>query len=66
MTQQDKLVKQIARLVLRMAEDMNFLLGYVHEFGPHTVPYRQGAVARRTVALRASAEKLRSVLGSKP
>lgn len=65
MTQQDKLIKQLTRVVLRLADDVDFLLGYVHEFGAHT-PRKQGDVARRAVALRASADKLRLALDSKP
>jgi hypothetical protein len=63
MTEQDKLIKQIARFVLRMATDVDFLLGHVHEFGP---PVQQKAVARRTLALRANVDSLRSTLGLKP
>ena len=65
MTQQDKLIKQLSRVVLRMGDDLDFLLGYVHEFGAHT-PRKQGAVARRAVALRANVEKLRSIVETKP
>jgi hypothetical protein len=62
MTEQDKLLKQIARLVAQMGDDMDFLLGYVHEFGPAA---KRRFVARRTVALRANVEKLRLALGTK-
>jgi hypothetical protein len=65
MTNQDKLLKQVARVVLRMAEDVDFLLGRVHEFGPHKRG-NQAYVARRTVALRANVDSLRSGLGLKP
>jgi hypothetical protein len=63
MTEQDKLVKQLARFSLQMATDVDFLLGYVHEFGD---PVRRKAVARRTAALRANVDSLRSMLGLKP
>jgi hypothetical protein len=62
-TEQDKLIKQLSRFVLQMATDVDFLLGNVHEFGPAA---RQKAVARRTVALRAGVDSLRSTLGLKP
>jgi hypothetical protein len=66
MTNQDKLLKQVIRLILKMAEDVDFLLGHVHEFGPHNSSYRQRFVAQRTVALRANADALRLLAGLKP
>lgn len=65
MTEQDKLIKQLARFALQIATDVDFLLGHVHEFGPH-VPGKQKAVARRAAALRADVDSLRSTLGLKP
>ena len=65
MTNQDKLIKQLTRVVLRMAVDVDYLLGRVHEFGPHKSG-NQSHVARRVAALRASAEKLESIADSKP
>jgi hypothetical protein len=65
MTQQDKLIRQIARLVSRMSVDVDYLLGRVHEFGPHTKG-KQQYVARRVVGLRADVAKLGLALGSKP
>jgi len=63
MTQQDKLIKQLVRLAAQMGDDLDFLLGHVHEFGPHT-SRSQTRVARRAVALRASVEKLRLIAAS--
>lgn len=65
MSHQDKALKQLTRLVLQMTDDVDYLLGRVHEFGPNK-PGNQRFVARRVVSLRANAEKLRSMLGSKP
>lgn len=59
MTQQEKTIKDLVRVVLRLSEDMDYLLGRVHEFGPNTKG-NQPHVARRVVALRAAVETLRS------
>jgi len=62
-TPQDKLIKQLYRLTVRMSEDVDYLLSRVHEFGPNT-PDNQRRVARRVVGIRADVEKLKSIADS--
>jgi len=65
MTQQDKLIKQLYRLTVLLADDVDHLLCHVHEHGPHKPNTRnQSRVAQRVVVLRANVEKLKSIADS--